>query len=243
MFGTAQAAPGEQTYVPPAEPQAPAVAPEATPAPTPQQPATPAEQSQTAVDPTVAAINDLREKVEGLQPKEDNATDLLTALEQDSEPDLTPQTSQQPEAEAQPQGGGPEAQAQLDALYELIDERATQIVQPIQQREVAREMQAVQQRNPDIMQMVDQIADRIGDLEAQTGAEGLVNNPAMVEQTYKVLRAEAAEASATPAEQAAQAGAVLETNAGQSQTGGSSEVEEYMKQVYGKQGTPSIFGG
>lgn len=251
MFGTAQAAPGETPVYEPGQPAAPAQAappaPEQTPAapaaPTPQEPSEPQ-------DPVLAAINEIRQEIgelkQGQAPQVDPDLDLLTALNAEPEPELEPQVPepqqfQQPQPG--PQGIDPETQRQMDALNQLIDERAGAMVQPLLQQQTAREMEAVQKRHPDIMepQNLQAVADRIGAIEARTGAEGLLSDPQMVEQTFKLVKAEAAEASAVAPADAG--GAVLETGAGQSQAGDSSFEDDYMAKVFGQQQrTPSIFG-
>lgn len=254
-FGTAMAAPGETPVYEPGQQstadqgqQAQQQAPDSQQqqAPPPATETTP----QTPEDPVLAAIDGLRGEVAALkeQGQQEAApeVDLLTALNQEPEAE-----QQGAEAEPQVQPGGanqqgvdPEAERQLAALEQLIDERASQMIAPYREEQVAREMKAVQERNPGIMEpkILSTIAERIGALEARTGAEGLLSDPQMVEQMYKVVKAEAADAAAVaPAETG---GAVLETNAGQSQTGGSSPEDEYKSKVFAQpQGAPSIFGG
>lgn len=236
VFGTPQTAPPEE--------QVPQAAPEQAAPPT-QAPAEATAPETT--DPVMAQLQSLQEKVEGLgspqKEPEAPADDLLSALEGEV---FEPQAEQQtpPEPTPQEQQADPEAMRQWEILQGAIREEAQQLVAPILERERTREMAAVATRYPDIRkpENVQAIAQRLQGLEAESGVENLWQNPAMVEQTYKVIRAEAAEAQGVPAEQAAQ-GASVETNAGQSQTGGSSESEDYINQVYGGNGTRSIFAG
>jgi hypothetical protein len=247
MFGTpGQAAPGETpVYVPETQ----QVAPEQT-TPAPQAPTTPAvaPEQQTPEDPVLAALTGIRQDIETLKAGQqtDPDLDLLTALTHEEPEEPVVQAPQQQPVEQQ----GAEGQRELEALLTLIDERADQRIQPLIQRDeqaraekAASEMKAVQQRHPDIMepQTLQTISDRIGALEARTGAEGLLADPEMVEQMYRLVKAESADAGAVaPAEVG---GAVLETNAGQSQTGGSSFEDDYRSQVFGKQQRqPSYFG-
>jgi len=240
-FGTAQAAPGE-TPVYDATQQAPEPQQAQTPAPE-QTPAAP-QAPQTPEDPVLAAINGIKEEIgeirQGQQPAVDPDLDLLAALNQEPEPDYEQPQQRQPEP---PQGLDAEAQRQVDALNQLIDDRVGAAVQPYVQQQQANEMAAVQKRHPDIMepQTLNAVADRIGAIEARHGIEGLLSDPQMVEQTYKLVKAEAAEANAVAPADAG--GAVLETGAGQSQAGGSSFEDEYIGQVFGsEQRTPSVFG-
>lgn len=241
MFGTAQAAPGETPVYEPGQaaaaqtPPAPEPTAAAAAAPTPPEPSEPQ-------DPVLAAINEIRQEIgeikQGQAPQVDPELDLLTAL--NAEPELDP-ASQAPEPQIQqpqaPQGMDPETQRQMDALNQLIDERAGAMVQPLIQQQTVREMEAVQKRHPDIMepQNLKAVVDRIGAIEARTGAEGLLDDPQMVEQTFKLVKAEAAEASAVAPADAG--GAVLETGAGQSQAGDSSFEDDYRQTVFGGQST------
>jgi hypothetical protein len=249
-FGTAQAAPGETPVYEPGEqttPTAP-VTPdnaEALAAGDAGQQAAPGGEEAAPADPVLEAIAGLRGEIEGLKAKPEEVDpdlDLLTALNQ--EPEATePEPQQAQPQQADQQIGDPEAQRQLEALEQLIDNRASEMIAPLRENQVAREMEGVQKRNPDIMQpqTLSTIAERIGALEARTGAEGLLSDPQMVEQMYKLVKAEAADAGAVAPADAG--GAVLETNAGQSQTGGSSFEDDYRSQVFpAQQGTRSIFG-
>jgi len=131
----------------------------------------------------------------------------------------------------------------MAALEALIDQRAEQMIQPLRAEQAAREMEAVQKQYPDIMepQTLKAISDRIGALENRTGAVGLTADAETVKSMYKLVKAEAAESTAVAPADAG--GAVLETNAGQSQTGGSSFEDDYRNQVFGQQQrTPSVFG-
>lgn len=244
MFGNGQAAPGETPVYEPDQ-QQPAEAAQQTPEP--QQSAPETSQSPEAPeDPVLAAINGLRGEVESLkqqgQPQSDPEVDLLTALNQEAEGDLEPEPQYQQPDSGQQQGD-PEAQRQLEALEQLIDERADQKLAPFREQQAAREMLAVQERHPDIMEekTLSAIAEELHGLEARTGVAGLSRDPQMVEQMYLLVKAKAADAGAVAPADAG--GAVLETDAGQTQTGGSSPEDEYLQQVFGgQQRTPSVFG-
>lgn len=233
VFGTpATVPPAEQ----PAQPQEPvtheSVAPE---------PVAPEQSQDQEENPTLAAISELRQQVEGLkQPDQpdDVDQDLLAALSAEPEEEFAPQ-----EEYEQPQQGDPDAEAQLNQLTSFVDQRAQQMVAPLMQERREEQMQAIQQRHPDILkpEVFQPLSNLVETLAQRSGNDDLIFDPQFVEMAYKVVKAEAAESNAVPAEQAAN-GASLETNAGQSQTGGSSDIEDYRNQVFGQAQQRSVFG-
>lgn len=250
VFGSPMAAPGETPVYTPGQEQTPAPQ-QAETAAAPAQPAAPAtpQAPEAPQDPVLAAINEMRQEIgeikQGQAPQADPGLDLFTALNQEPEPEFEAQAPE-PQTPQQPQVA--EGDEQLNALYSLVDDRATQIaqrmVEPLVADRTVEQMTAVQKRHPDIMepQNLKAVVDRIGALEARRGIEGLLDDPQMVEDTFKLVKAEAAEATAVAPADAG--GAVLETGAGQSQTGGSSFEDDYVNSVFApRQGTPSIFGG
>lgn len=240
---TVPAAPA--TTEPPAQQQVPQQA-----EPTQAAPATPAVPDPAAGEgdgdnAVLAALNGLREEVKGLQQQEpaEPAVDLLTALTQESEPD--PQAQQEPVAPQQqpPQFEDPGAEASLAALQQMIDERAQQAVTPWVERQQARELQALQQEYPDITspEVLPGLEAFVDQMVEQTGNRSLAMNPDFVRNAYKLVKAELAESSAVPAEQVAQNGASIETNAGQTQAGAPSEDEQIIQEYFGSPKADSLF--
>lgn len=178
------------------------------------------------------------------EPPEDAslATDLLTALE-GPEPD----EPQGPVAEAAPgdqaQLQSPEAQQQLSELQAFIGSQVQELVTPLQRELAARDMEALGQKYEDITspEVLPHLTAQLNELVALTGNPDLIFNKQIVERTYKMVKAEQADASAVPAEQAATQGASLETHAGQSQMGDPSLSDQYKSEVF-KPTARSVFG-
>jgi hypothetical protein len=174
------------------------------------------------------------------------ATDLLSHLEgqtgDEPEQQVEPQAGEGPEAQ-HPGLQSPEAQAQMEEAKALIASVVQEQVTPLQQELAARDMKALADRYPDInsKEVLSPLTNQINELVALTGNPDLIYNAQIVERLYKVVKAEQADATAVPAEQAATQGASLETHAGQTQAGDPSLSDQYKQEVY-KRPTPSAFG-
>jgi hypothetical protein len=209
------------------------VAPEPAAAPT---EVTPAEQNGEAG--LEGAFHEMKASfdqfMEAQKPAEDPnlATDLLSHLEGEG------QTEQPaPGAPAEPEAGlqSPEAQAQLDEARAFIAGQVQELVTPLQRELAARDMKALGERYPDIQtpEVLQPLTEQINRMVALTGNPDLIYNADLVQQLYKVVKAEQADAAAVPAEQAATQGASLETHAGQTQAGDPSLSEQYKSAVFG----------
>lgn len=233
-----------------AEQEAPQVQPEAASQPEPTQPA-PAEQPQGEQDPVLIAIERMEQRIDERlpQPQQESspAPDLLEALLGEEQRDDEPAAQLQAPAE-QPQGEdyGPQAQAEYEALQQIIRSEAEQIVSPYIQQQNEREIRGLQEKYPDITdrKILEPLEAKVGEFIAQTGDESLKENARFVEGLYKVVKAELADANAVPAESAATNGASLETNGGASQAGSAQpSVEEFYKQnVFQTGGKDPILG-
>jgi hypothetical protein len=166
------------------------------------------------------------------------ATDLLSHLEQEAPGDA----GREPEA---PQQGlqSQEAQAELEQATALIAGIVQEQVTPLQQELAARDMKALADRHPDInsKEVLPALTTQINEMVELTGNPDLIYNAQVVERLYKVVKAEQADASAVPAEQAARSGASIETHAGQTQAGSPSPADTYKEAVY-QSPKPSVFG-
>jgi len=178
-------------------------------------------------------------------PAEDTslATDLLSALE--AEPEVP---AEQESEVIEPQGTeqqlqNPEAQAQMNEAKALIASVVREQVTPLQRELAARDMKALSERYPDMLSpnVLPKLTNQINELVALTDNPDLIYNAPIVEKLYKVVLAESADASAIPAEQAANQGASLETHAGQTQAGDPSLSDKYKEAVY-QPPKPSVFG-
>jgi len=171
------------------------------------------------------------------------ATDLLSHLEGQGEAEAEAEAEQvAPQATEQLQS--PEAQAQLEQAQAFIASQVQELVSPLQRELAARDMKALGDRYPDInsKEVLEPLTGQINRMVALTGNPDLIYNADLVEQLYKVVKAEQADAAAVPAEQAATQGASLETHAGQTQAGSPSLSQQYKEAVYQPPKKPSAFG-
>jgi hypothetical protein len=182
--------------------------------------------------------------LESQKPAEETslATDLLSHLEGQGEGEAQVETEQvAPQATEQLQS--PEAQAQLEQAKAFIASEVQEMVSPLQRELAARDMKALGDRYPDISskEVLEPLTGQINRMVALTGNPDLIYNADLVEQLYKVVKAEQVDAAAVPAEQAATQGASLETHAGQTQAGSPSLSQQYKDAVY-QPPKPSVFG-
>lgn len=235
--------PTETTEAPETTPQ-PQTPPDETQAQTPQAPEEGAQAGdQQAENPVLSALEGMRQQIDALAQQSQGPqqeTDLLSALE--AEPEEGEPAEAEPQA-TEPQYQDAEAQQQLAALQSLIRDEASQLVNPWVQQQQEKEVRALQERYPDIMdeKVLPKVEETVQQFIDATGDDSLVRNAAFVEKAYKLAKAELAEAGAAPAEQVATQGASLETNAGQTQTGAPSTDEEYINQVFGAGRVQSAF--
>jgi hypothetical protein len=175
--------------------------------------------------------------------EESLATDLLSHLEGQGETEEVEPGGEQVEPTETEQLQSPEAQAQLQQAQAFIASQVQELVTPLQRELAARDMKALGERYPDInsKEVLAPLTEQINRMVALTGNPDLIYNADFVEQLYKVVKAEQADAAAVPAEQAANQGASLETHAGQSQAGNSSLADQYKEAVY-QPPKPSAFG-
>lgn len=136
------------------------------------------------------------------------------------------------EGQQQPDGDG---QEQLSELDDYVNERIQQALDPLVRERREEQVRALQEKYPDIVEpkILGRVEATLGDLVQRYGDESLKFDPALVEMTYKAAKAEMADAGAVPAEQAANHGASIETQAGQTQAGESSVEDQYKREVFG----------
>lgn len=207
--------------------------------PTPTEPVAP-QQGQTEEGDLRGSFAEMKQAfdqfMESQKPTEDTslATDLLSALEgpEPEEPQVPAAGTEQGAEQAQLQNS--EAQQQLSELQAFIGNQVQELVTPLQRELAARDMEALGQKYEDITspEVLPQLTTQLNELVALTGKPDLIFNKQIVERTYKMVKAELADASAVPAEQAATQGASLETRASQSQMGDSSLSDQYKSEVF-----------
>jgi hypothetical protein len=214
--------------------------------PTPAAPEAPVEQTPTEnpVDPVLGAISDLKAQVESLKSPpepETPAMGLLEALQAEPE---EPVETQVPETAAADQLQGPAAQQRLEDLERFVDQRADARVAPIIRERQEEKIAGLQSKYPDITskEVLGPLGQQIDRLISKTGNENLLYDADVVEMAYKAVKAELADTGAVSAEQAANSGASLETNAGQSQAGDPSPDETYRNAVFNSSSNGSVFG-
>lgn len=220
---------------PAAQPQVPGALPQAPTPPAPAQPEAGSIESQLAAmearaeaaeaqlqgqgDPAAADLN-----AEGEQ-------DLISLLlgEDPEAPSAEQIAAQQPGAEGELQS----EEAQLQELRNFVREEAEQIakaaVDPILQERQDEQLNALAEKYPDITskEIFSKIGPALQNLEQELGVENARLSPRLVEMTYKAVKAETADAAAAPAEQAANHGASIETQAGQTPQGEASLDDQY----------------
>lgn len=197
-------------------------------------------------DPVLAELKNLGSRVdEALAGRESETAaqevDLLDALA--GEPAQA--EAGNPEVPADDLGADPEAQRQLEDLERFIDQRAQAIVSPFIQEQREAQVRALTEKFPDITskEVLPRVEAKMQELVRRSGNESLLTDAAVVELVYKAAKAELADAGAVPAGQAGENGASLETNAGQSQAGGSSDArDQYISEVFQTAKPRSLIG-
>lgn len=119
----------------------------------------------------------------------------------------------------------------LSDLDSYVQQRIDAAITPLMQQREDEKLAALQDKYPDIMEpeIFAKVETYLGGFVQRYGNEGLKTDPGLVEMAYKAVKADAAAANETPAEQAAQEGATLETNAGSTQTGEPSLEDKYAE--------------
>lgn len=197
-------------------------------------------------DPILAAVADLGSKVDQVlagreQEQQAEPVDLLDALAGEPEAEAAEAAASQ----ATEQAGSPEAQRELEELERFIDQRAEAKFAPFIQQQREAEVRALAEKYPDITskEVLPRVEARMADLVRRSGNESLLTDAAVVETVYMAAKAELANAGAASAEQAGNDGASLETNAGRSQAGGSSDARDtYISEVFGTSAPRSLIG-
>lgn len=161
--------------------------------------------------------------------------DLVSALlGEEQNAGLTPeqiaaaQIGQRPGGQQQP-----DEEAQLAELDKFVQERIEKAVTPLEEQRQEEHLRAFQDKNPDIMkpEIFEKVKATLENLVQRYG-DGAATDIALVEMAYRGVKAEMADAGAVPAEEAANHGASIETQAGQSQTGETSVEDEYKQAVF-----------
>lgn len=217
----------------------------------PVQPATVPQQEQQAPESDVQSqLAQMRQDYEQLasEVRGDQPQDLVGALSPQEGPDdlgFTPEQLAALQAgdemgEADPS----EADAQLNELDSYMDERIQEALQPMVQERRIQEVQAFGKEHPDIMQpeILERVEPTIENFIERYGEDARYDTR-LLELAYRGAKAELADANAVPAEQAAGHGASIETQAGQTQQGESSEQDDYVKAILGAGSGGDAFTG
>lgn len=231
------AADGAQTPAP-AQPAAPPVA--GAPPAQPEQPQTEAT-PEGDVRAQLKAMEDRVAELQGQIAPQGQQPDLLSALspEQTEELGFTPEEIAQLRAgqfpgEAPSQEPAQGEQAQMEALDSFVQERVQEALNPIVQERQIEQIKAFQEKHPDIVQpeILSGVEATMQNFVGRYG-EGARFDTALLDLAYTQVKAKLADAGAVPAEQAANHGASLETQAGQTQTGEASVEDQYKQNVFG----------
>jgi len=210
-------------------------------APIPQAPTPPQAQPEAgSLEAQLAAMTQRAEAAEAqiqgnpqVPTSEGEPQDLVSLLLAEEDGGLTPE-----EVAAQQTGQGPEAEpggdeAALEELTNFVQEEAKKVAQsmvdPILQERQDEQLNALQGKYPDILspEVSGKLLPTLQNLEQELGVENARLSPRLVEMAYKAVKAELADAGAAPAEQAANHGASIETQAGQTQQGDASLEQQY----------------
>lgn len=219
-----------------AEAQAPA---ESQGAPQEAQPVTADPQEQQTPDNDVHAqlqqmqqtMTDLQQQVQG-EPPEDLAA-ALSPEEEGADLGFTPEELAAIQAGEDPSQMDPgQQEAQLDELDAYMQEQIQEALNPIVQERAVEKVQAFGKEHPDIMEpeILQRVEPTMRNFIERYG-EGARYDTTLLGLAYKAAKAELADAGAVPAEQAAEHGASIEAQAGQTQVGESSDADEYVKEV------------
>jgi hypothetical protein len=130
----------------------------------------------------------------------------------------------EPEAQVDP-AASPEVQQQqhdeaMAQLAAFVDQRTEAALTPhfaaLEQQRRSQEFKQLESTYPDIRKpdVLSKVFDRLNPIVEEAGDESLLTHPALVRMAYEAIKAEAASASETPAEDAVGRGAVVETGAG-----------------------------
>lgn len=213
-----------------AAPQTPAQpAPEATP-----QPAAPA---TFPPQPTPAPENDIHaqlaameQRINELQGQPEQPADLLEALSQaPGDLGFTPEELAALEAQQQEPGQVDPAQ-ETDQVAEFDNYVRDLINQGIEAARRPEEVRAWQAQHPDVVPGTPLFDEFVATMENLAGRYGDAAqfDSSLMDLAYTHIKAKMADAGAVPAEQAANHGASIETQAGQPQTGEPSVAEQYV---------------
>ena len=176
-------------------------------------------------------FSQLEERFPQPEPEVDRSlADLLTA--DDDLPDFDEIESQY----------GETPQAHEQEVDPVAAELATIRNYLIQQEEGNRVngINALEQKYPDIHDHAREIADEVDRIADELGGD-VPLTPRLVELAYKSVKADAASANETPAEEARKRGASLETEAGAGQASEESEDENIMRRIATARDSQSIF--
>lgn len=174
-------------------------------------------------------FSELSERLPEQQQEETRSlTDLLT--DDPDEPtyeELMAQYGEEPGAdEVDP------VRAELDALKSYLIDK--------EEKERTGSIDSLEQEYPDIRDHLPAIADEIDRIADELGGD-VPLTPSLVKLAYKSIKADAASASETPAEEARKRGASLETEAGAGQASEESEDENIMRQIATVRDSQSVF--
>jgi hypothetical protein len=176
-----------------------------------------------------------------IAPQGQQQPDLLSALSPEQTEDLgfTPEEIAQLRAgqfpgEVPGQEPAQGEQAQMEALDNFVQERVQEAVNPIVQERQIEQIKAFQEKHPDIVQpeILSGVEATMQNFVGRYG-EGARFDTALLDLAYTQVKAKLADAGAVPAEQAANHGASIETQAGQTQTGETSVEDQYKQNVFG----------
>lgn len=161
--------------------------------------------------------------------------DLLSALEGDEDLGLSPedlaafQNGQQPGEDAQA------TDAQVQEFENYLKELVQQQVSPIEEARATEQIQKWQDAHPDVKPgtpIFNELLATMETLGSQYG-EAATKDVSLINLAYTAAKAKEADAGATPAEAAANQGASIETQAGQTQTGEFDEEQDYRDKLLG----------
>lgn len=200
------------------------------------------EQSQSSTPDLAGEIASLRETMESRMPApadepEELTGDFADALYDAASGDVPAGEEQQYGEDNLVGAGEQDGFANQNDLDSYIEAKVAERVDPYIASQMAQqqhtELNQLAERYPDIRkkETVDGIGQMLDPLARRTdNPEAIFTDPRLVELAYKAYRAEQASAGETPAEQARDRGATLETNAGVGEVEGEVSPESEVKQ-------------
>lgn len=225
---TAQPAVADATQTQEAQPAAPGGPPA---------PETPAQQlDPNSPEAKLAAAEARVRELEAAQQQPQQETDFLSALDFGEE-DLAldpAEIAAYSQGEDPQQADAAQQQQQVQEFENYIQDLVEQRVTPLEEARQDDAIRSWHSEHPDLKEGSELWTNFMATMQkiAEEHGEQAAKSLPLIDTVYTAAKAKLADAGAVPAEQAASHGASIETQTGQTQTGGTSEEDDYRSQVF-----------